>query len=380
MAIGVLNPQILNFQQANPFIEGMQSGDTLANDTLQQQLNMLKMKNQAIQNQYLPQTIQEKIQNAITSGKLMQAQIPETQARTNLTNVQAKFEPLRQLIAAQNSTNSMSRFGAAYQLSRTLQNMAAPARQAWIAQHQDEYNQMLSDLGAKNNNQQSLITPELLKQFFPNLTTNQPQASGTPTQNIKETLGNALNAGAPQNQPFASTPEQTAQTQLANELAANKELTTGASRTRYEGAISASNLLNQPVVNKSFNVLSNYSGLEGKTRAQLQRLMNPEEWADYSSAANQLSGILSGSIKALESMPTSNEGLRKAQNFFEQAQDALWTSPKAAMKFYNNGRELLDAEAKSLQATANPLFNVNRLPESKPFTLNNSKADPLGIR
>lgn len=94
MAIGVLNTQPLTFAQANPFLEGLKSGDTLANDTLEQQLNMLKMKNQAIQNQYLPQTLQEQLKNALLKNQGQETEnkflAPMDQAKLALLGAQTK--------------------------------------------------------------------------------------------------------------------------------------------------------------------------------------------------------------------------------------------------------------------------------------------------
>lgn len=384
MTIPVLNIQPLTFKQANPFLEGMQTGDQLASNTLAQQLMALRNRQAQIQNQYLPQTLEEQLQSTLlknraqaiknqyqpdllnTQTQLMQAQIPFTKARTAQTHESTKLLPLATAIKAQAAMNSTTRFGAAYKLNRALQSMPQAARATWIAQHPDQYNQMLSILGNKVlNPQMPTALQYLLKQQFPKSYGEEPQ-SGQQLNIQKPNIQNQSNA-------FSFTPEQTAQLQKANMLAANKDLTTGTTRIRYEGAIAASHLLNSPEVNHAFNVLARYSGYQGKTAAQLQRLMNPDQWAEYSSARDQLAGILSGSIKAIESMPTSNEGLRNAKGYFEQAQSALKTNPAAAMKYFNLGRQLLDAEAKSLQTTATPLFNVNRLPKSKPFHLNNEK-------
>lgn len=75
-----------SFQQANPFLAGLQTGQDIYKtgmqnaylpQTLQQQLQKMQLGNQqtAIQNQYLPQESQGKI-------NLMQAQIPLMQAQT----------------------------------------------------------------------------------------------------------------------------------------------------------------------------------------------------------------------------------------------------------------------------------------------------------
>lgn len=67
MAIGVLNVPILSPEQANPIMTGMQMGNQVVGQGLQNQQQM-------IQNQYLPQTLQQALIKAQLENKILQPQ------------------------------------------------------------------------------------------------------------------------------------------------------------------------------------------------------------------------------------------------------------------------------------------------------------------
>lgn len=144
------------FEQANPFMTGMQQGISTAfmAPQLQQQLKASQLANalNQIKLQYAPQMTQADL-------AYKQAQTPYLQAETGLTNerakyypsdiqsqinqrnVQTQFLPLMDLANLQNTlTNqarlgqSTSRFGPAYQLARLYQSLSPAGKAEFEAQ------------------------------------------------------------------------------------------------------------------------------------------------------------------------------------------------------------------------------------------------------
>jgi hypothetical protein len=164
---------------------------------------------------------------------------------------------------------------------------------------------------------------------------------------------------------FQVTPQSTAQLQKASELSANKDLTTGKTRTRAEAGVALENMLNQPVVRQSFDTLAQYSGLAGQGSAYLKKYTSPEEYANIQSATEQVQRVLAGSIGTLEGYPTSDFGAQQGLKFFKMAQQYIVNNPSAAYDYFNKGLQAVRAESESLQAAASPVFTndaANRLP------------------
>ena len=171
MPIPVQQFPILSPQQANPLGMGLAVGQNLyqqgVNNRSLQQANQQNLQGKALANalaqlklNLAPQTLQADL-------AYKQAQVPYLQANTQKLNQETQFLPLETLIKAQQAAQIGSRFGGAYQQARALQAMSPAARQLWIAQNQEQYNQMLADLG--NQTTVNFITPELLKDYFPQL-------------------------------------------------------------------------------------------------------------------------------------------------------------------------------------------------------------------
>lgn len=126
------------------------------------------IKGQELANQYLPQE------------KDTEAQLRRSQSRH--LNAQSDYIPLDSFIKANDSLRANSRFGKNYEFIRSINAMDSGPRAAWIAQHQDEWNQRLSDLasdqsgsGSTSNNDsiaEAILKNELLKiskNFNPNV-------------------------------------------------------------------------------------------------------------------------------------------------------------------------------------------------------------------
>jgi hypothetical protein len=374
--------------------------------------------------QYNNQILGAQAQYAIPMAKAdlgyKEAQIPYLGSETNLNNIEAQYTPQKYALQQQMMTYRNQRFGQGQAFYRLFMATPPNLRATLIAQHPDDYQAMIEasanqalnspvsqggyGLSQGNNSipQQSapvpIGNPAMASRIAGNKNQynlgvnnpvpNQSQIPNTqyqiPVNANNATTGqypipvNNTNNNLPQNslvnnnKPnyFHSTPDQINQLQSSAQMLANKGLTSPKLTDRYQQGLALGNLLNEPKVNDMFNVLAKYSGLQGSANAQIDRFSNPQDFADYQSAKVQLPAIISGGIKMIEGMPTSDAGMKSAYSAFKMAQDLVGTNPDAAMKYYNNGKQLVDAELASLQKAANPVFNVNRITPSVPFSLN----------
>ena len=287
-----------------------------------------------------------------------------TQAQTNYENLLPGFKNRELNIDQQKANQVGSRFGTTFQLRSLLSQMSPPARAAFIANNPGAYNQLVADLGNKASSE--LITSQQPPPNSNSLAVN-PNAPQVPNQN-------ALGAPAPQmnqiNQPqaqqqipFTTTQQSTDDIQKASQMYTNKELTTNKTRMRAEGGRALENMMQSPLVDQAFNTLAQYSGVIGKGKEQIKRLTNPAEYAKIQSAQEQIEKVLAGSIGTLEGYPTSDFGAQQGLNFFRMAKKFIANDPQAAMQYFNQGRKILSTEARAVQGAANPIFNVNNLPD-----------------
>ena len=287
---------------------------------------------------------------------ILQGKIPLERAQAGMVNVQAKYLP-------EKLQQQENRFGPEFQFLKFVQSMPAETRNAFLADHMDEYNQALSSVASRMKQYQQGTPSEL-------------PVSDKQKNNLKNLFGDqkdlTVDPEALKN-PFRNTAQQTQTASNIAKMVVNKSLTDAPLRNRYQAAVAASELLKDPAIEDSFKTLAKFSGLEGSIKANRLRLPkslggDPIEYSKIQSARDQLGGVLSGSIKTLEGMPTSNKGLQQALSFFRQSQATLGSDYGAAMSFFNRGKQLLNAEAKSLQKAAEPAYEINRIPEETPFS------------
>jgi hypothetical protein len=393
--------QPLSFDQNNPFLTGMKGGEqlvggalnnqatSLANQlakiqlpfaapTAQAQLQGKQLANALDQNtlNYAPQMSQAELASKQMMPKVYQSQINEANARvpligaqTNLTQEQAKYYPLDTLIKAQQSNQSSSRFGQSYQLAKSLSEMAPAARATWIANNQDSYNEMLADIANGNKNQQSFLTPQVMQQYFPGAMQQQPQQQANPQmQQAPQQM-----PGAQMQQPgrFAMpTPAQNTQTQQASQLSANQYLTTAATRRQMEGAMQVENIVNDPRIQTQVVNGAQYAGAIGKGSQAIDALSrtNPKAYEDYISLKNQTMPLLENRIKTLDQMGATDSQREVLEGLFDKTSDALTSNPDQFVKQFNELTKTLDTVAQSVQKSATPIFDVNRLNGSNQIT------------
>lgn len=329
----------------------------------------------------------------------MQADIGLKGANTRNVNENTRLMPLDTLIKAQTASQQSSRFGASYEMARALNAMDPAARSAWIAQNQEPYNQMIADLGNKQNT--NLITPQILGQYFPGMQMPNQQPNpmggiaapppGMPPQpgGMQPTQPGQPNPGAPAaglaapmpptapaiplgNQQVGrfkpSTPEQVAQVQTASEMAANNKLTTAATRRQMEGAVQVQKIVNDPgVINQAENA-SMYAGARGRGKVALDALSqkNPAAYEDYKAFTKTTMVLLENRIKTLDQMGGTDKQREELHGLYNKAMDSLTSNPAEFMTQFNKLREGLSVVAEGVQKSATPVFNTNRLEKYAP--------------
>lgn len=354
MAIPVQQFPILSSEQANPLGMGLITGQNLVQQFIQnhflknneqESLHKQQLANalSKIQLQFAPKKMQ-------TSLAYQSAQIPYLQAQTEKTKQATQLAPLDTLIKAQQAAQVGSRFGGAYQMARALQAMAPAARQIWIAQNQDQYNQMIADLG--NQTRTNWVTPELLKHYLPDI-------------DRYESLGKALSP-----QHFSQqTPDNIRQTQLANQLSANNALTTTATRRQYEGALQVENVFNAKEFKSQAQNAALYAGILGKGKAASAAFSqtNPKSYEDYLAFKYQTLPLIESRIKTLDQMGATDAQRKILENMLDKTANALTSNPKQFILQLNQLGKTLNLVARSVQSSASPLTPMNRIKAFNPM-------------
>tara|TARA_R110000787_G_scaffold21425_6_gene63395 strand:- start:7307 stop:8578 length:1272 start_codon:yes stop_codon:yes gene_type:complete len=373
----VVNVPVMGF---NPLAQGMGIAKSLGN--LSQQALQLNVQRQTMpgqisaqnaQNNIISQTAPNKIgaMNAQYQGQentaiplakanlgLAQARVPAMQASTASTVQGTKFAPLTAAVSAQNSLNAQakmgqmgSRYGQAYQYAKMLSQMSPPARAAYISLHQTEYNKNLAALAGPQPAQSqplNLLTPDLMK----NTLGYAPQQAPTP-------LPAQQSPSPASGQPMSAEDATVAR---ANQMYANKQLTTTSQQNRYQAGVAMERFLNNPQMSDALDKLGTYAGPMGAVQKIYDMATGDPKYTAYKSASSQMAPILSGGISGLEGFAKTNQGLNEGLNFFKRAQDVLGNNPEQAQQYINQGKRVLSAELQSIGATAHPVFNTSRVP------------------
>ncbi len=404
------------FQDNNPALAGMQSMVDIIGKQIQNQfapqMNMQDLQRQQLANQLsqinlqtAPQMNQADLAIKLAQPGLIGAQANQANAQAGYLGEETKYVPLDTLIKAQQTAQMGSRFGQAYQLSKSLQSMSPAARDSWIAQNQDSYNDMLTTLGNQSSGAMNFITPGVMNRFFPGMISGQQaapmQAQQNPQMQIQNpqaqnnnqsmrpidtgamSLSTALMNGnyppqaqqgnqvsSPNVAPFVSaphfapsTPDQVAQIKLANQLAANNSLTTAATRKQYEGAIQVEGMMNSTdFQNEAINA-AKYAGALGKGKSFADALsqQNPQAYEDYLSFKDQRMVLLANRIKQLDAMGSTDTQRDELHGLYKKTADALTSNPDQFVTQLNNLGKAISDVAESVQKSATPMGGVNRL-------------------
>ena len=351
MPIPVQQFPILSPQQANPLGIGLTTGQNLyqqgINNRSLAQANQQALQGQALANALAQLKLNLAPQTLEADLAYKQAQVPYLQANTQKLNQETQLAPLASLIKVQQTNQSGSRFGGAYQLAKALSELSPPVRTAWIAEHQDAYNQMLSNLGNKDN--PTLLTPNVVKQFLPvingnmdNLSLSHPSISPRSFQAPTDTLNEQL--------------------KRLGQLQANQYLTTTATRRQAEGGQQLAMMINDPQFNEIVNSASIYAGAAGKGKAFLAQLSqsNPKAYEDYRALKQIYMPLVESAIKRLDQLGASNSQREMLKNMFDKTADEWSANPSQFILQFHNLTHAINLVEKSVNASATPAYNVSR--------------------
>jgi hypothetical protein len=412
-----------SFQDNNPALAGMQSmGDIIGKQIQNQfapQMNMQDLQRQQLANQLSQINLQyaPQMTRADLADKLAQAN--QSNAQAGYLGAETKYFPLDSLVKAQQTAQTGSRFGAAFQTAKMLNEMDPGTRATWIAQNKDAYADTLTTLANSTNNQSNYITPELMNRFFPGMINSQqgaqkqnnpPQANNLPSQigqnnpqnispintgsmSMSPTLMAAVgqNEGQPVNIPQGaqrftpSTPAQRQQLELASQMAANKYNTTSGTRNQLEGGVQVEGMFNDPTFQKQAQSAALYAGALGKGQSFADALsqQNPQAYEDYLSFKDQTMPLFLNRIKSLEKMGATDDQRVEMHSTYKKALDSLTSNPDQFIQQMNSLGSTIDTVAKQVQNSASPLFKVNRLsgftPINNPYSQNNSQASAPNV-
>lgn len=214
-----------------------------------------------------------------------------------------------------------------------------------------------------NNNSGSNMTPGMPMPPMSTASTN-----GVPYQNSGTTQG-----APPMINPsptFApSTPDQINQVRLANQMAANKSLTTAATQRQTEGAIQVESMMNDPGFQQHIQDAANYAGALGKGQAAIDALSqtNPRAYENYLSVMTQDMPLLLNRIKTLDGMGATDAQREELNNLYSSALNSLTTNPSQFITQVNNLGKRLDAISQAVQKSSTPINSVNRLSGFNPI-------------
>lgn len=338
-------------------LQRQQLANALAKVNLQYapQLNAADLAYKQAQTPYLQAQTGLVNQESQYYGPNIQSEINQRNAQTALTNTQNKYLPLDTLIKAMQSQNNQTRFGAAYQLSKSLATMPQAARDKWIADNQAAYADMLNTLGnktlAQQANQGNDMLSNALAQYFPQLT---PK----PSQDINPNNGS--------NQ-FSSTPEQVANLSNISNIAANQSLTTAATRRQAEGARQVDALINDPALNQRAKNAFQYAGLQNMPKNVVDSLKrdSPQAYNDYLTFMNNDLPLLESRIKTLDQMGATDNQRKMLEDMFKKTMFAWRSDPQRAMQLFEGLKQSLSTVSQSVLASAQPVGNTGRYSSSE---------------
>lgn len=335
-----------------------------------EQLQQEQLKNAllGIQKQYMPQMQEAEIglkkgqefenlgrgQNyfaeasiAPNRGRLYDAQAGHFNALTSLA-------PQELDLKRQQLEQQKNRFGDAYNFSRVVNSLPAEVRAQVISQNPEAFANMVSTFG------NAAMQGAYPAQSQNALNAMPPQNGGTPQNAL-------LN---PQTSPFAApTPQQIADLQKTAQMYTNKKLTTGATQRQMEGAIQVESILNDPTIKQQAIDASQYAGAARKGAAALDALsqQNPAAYENYLAFKNQTMVLLQNRIKTLDQMGATDKQREELMGLYNKTMDSLASNPQQFITQFNKLGKTLDTIGRSVQKSASPIANVDRLEGYKPI-------------
>lgn len=406
MAIPVQRFEPMTWQQANPYTAGMAESAKLVNQLqanrfqapelrAQLEAQLLKNKISGVEAEYAPQTTQSNIM-------LKQGQAQQALATAEWMPLTAQGKWMEGLGRMQMGGYYNS---PAVRLQRMLSMMPEGDRAAWIAKNGgtvenilDTYAQggayggvmptpampsmrpasfnvvdprtgkQVMEPGDMNMNGEQM-PPQIMqapqrrpiqqqlqkggmppkKNVAPQALQNAPQTQLAAAPSVNPGIANAASGGG-------FNPVQNAFNATANNAIISKDIV-----KNFNFAQAAENYINSPAATKAFDTLSLYNGLAGKGKQELQKYLNPDQYSDYLSAKEQFMTGVAGAIGQLEGFGKTDQALTQGLNFFKLAQSSLQGEKPniaSALKFFQSGKEILNAKYNSLYQATHPLFDT----------------------
>ncbi len=395
--IPVINFPILSFDQMNPgLVRAQKLSDLLSSG--------FKNYGEMQQARYAPDMAKAGLQKALadiantkaTTGLTEQKSQwygPEARSTIGLQGAQARhadtetqFMPLDYAIRASQVMNTGGRFGQAYQLQKALSSMPQSARDTWIANNQDAYNQMVSDLGNKALQGQTNIGANALasqlQKFFPGTDQQmaiQPQDYNKLAVAVNQSGGSAqMNPNVPvqEQQPsaqanisaalqqvqqpgiqpqqqgaagFGSTPQQTEQLRDIGLYSANDKMLTNQQKQRRDSAITLESWFynnaqdetagrdKQAEYVRRINNAVQYAGVLGKGKKTADEWLNrhPDAIADLDWYDNTFSINASNQLRMMEKMGVGTDQQRDELNEMIKPIQNIRSNPQRAKTAIN---------------------------------------------
>lgn len=403
MPIPLLQLPMPTFQQANPWIQGAMAPQQLYQQAIQSKYAAPLAQSLLAQRQAQTGLTQEQAQAYPQESA---ARIAQEQAVTALQQAQTKLAPLRALTQAVQTSQTGTRFGPAYQLSRVLNNMDKPSRDQWIANNQEAYNNMVDSLGNAAIQQQTGggmptgIIGEALRQQFPALMRGMPQpqltapmqavpAAATPQETaLLRTPSAQLNPAQKEQKlqlaqqavettgqtgaMFGTTPQQVQQMQLQNQYNANRNSISPTLKAQQDFAIRSERFLkdNQQELSNRINNILEYAGARGRGERYFQMWanQNPEKLSDFDWYQNTFSVGLSNLLRQMEKMGATDQQQKSAMNMLDVINNITGNPTRARMTINKAVRfvgELADATNKAAEpinkGVTRQLYNLPKM-------------------
>jgi hypothetical protein len=118
----------------------------------------------------------------------------------------------------------------------------------------------------------------------------------------------------------------------------------------------------------------------GRSELYLKNKFKPADVAEYNSIVERFPTLVSGSLKGVENIPTSNLGMERSSDFFKAiSNNKAWVrDPSAQLKDTLTAMALADAETRALINSAQPIFPTYKMPEGAPPILENALKEAQG--
>jgi hypothetical protein len=164
---------------------------------------------------------------------------------------------------------------------------------------------------------------------------------------------------SPSTPQYAINPETTEAVKKTSEQMANKYGTGPLLWNRYQNSLVFDGFLKSPPVREAMNELPQWSGYFGKAKVTKDMFTNEDEFLRYKSFTDsQLPILITGGLKFLEGMPTTDNTVKEGKKFFDLAQNNIGKNPQAAANYLYQGLNFISAESEAIKKQAEPFFQT----------------------